>query len=156
MNFLKKIIYKSTSPFACLCRRLFKPKIFGAHAIVLYSGNILLVKNIGSNFWSIPGGKTKRRESCEKSIFRELKEKLSISVSEVNYKLGQYFSEKEERQDYICVYVIRILSPLFQVGEGLSDAKWFPITDLPENLGLATSKRLNEFLNGVKNLISAW
>ena len=55
-------------------------------------GEILLVKrkfNPKKNFWDLPGGFIKLKETLEESVKREVKEELGINVKKMTY-LGSY------------------------------------------------------------------
>ena len=156
MDKLKWLIYKISHPFVRLYWKIFKPKTYGARAIIIHEANILLVKNINVNHWSLPGGKIDKGETPEECLLRELKEELALSISKVDYKLGEYLSDKEGKRDTVYIFVVKLLSPNFEKQWELRDAQWFPLSRLPENLSPATSRRINEFSNGSRNLISAW
>ncbi len=125
--------------------QIFKPKTYGARAIILNEANILLVKNINVNHWSLPGGKINKEKTLEECLLRELKEELALSISKTNYKLGKYLSDKEGKRDTVYIFVVNLSSPTFQKQWELQDAQWFPLSRLPENLSPATSRRISEF-----------
>ncbi len=156
MDKIKWIIYKITHPLFRLYWRIFKPKTYGSRGIILYGENILLVKNINVNYWSLPGGKIDKGETSEECLFRELKEELSISVSKIDFKLGEYISNKEGKRDTVYIFVVKLLSSNFQKQWELQEAKWFPLSYLPKDLSPATSRRIIEFKAGNKNLVCDW
>jgi len=110
MGKIKLLIYKITHPLVRFYWRIFKPKTYGSRAIILNKENILLVKNINNNYWSLPGGKMDKGETPEECLFRELIEELTLSVSKIEYKLGEYFSNKEGKQDTVYIFVIKLSS----------------------------------------------
>ena len=156
MEKIKWLIYKITHPFVRLYWQIFKPKTYGARAIILNEANILLVKNINVNHWSLPGGKIDKEETPEECLLRELKEELALSISKTDYKLGEYLSNQEGKRDMVYIFVIKLFSSTFQKQWELQDAQWFPLSRLPENLSPAASRRIAEFQNGSRNIISAW
>jgi len=156
MENLKWLIYKITHPFVRFYWRIFKPKTYGARAIILNEANILLVRNINVNHWSLPGGKIDKGETPEECLLRELKEELVLSISKTDYILGEYLSSKEGKRDTVYIFVVKLLSPTFQKQWELQDAQWFPLSRLPENISPAASRRIYEFQNGSRNKISAW
>ena len=123
---------------------------------LIYEVNILLVKNINVNHWSLPGGKINKGETPEKCIYREMKEELALSISKTNFKLGEYVSNKEGKRDAVYIFVIKLPSKVFQKQWELQDAQWFPLSSLPNDISPATSRRIAEFQNGDRNLISVW
>ena len=156
MDRLKQLIYKILNPLFKLYCRVIKPETQGSRAIVLHENNTLLVKNIGLNYWSLPGGKIDRGETPEACLFRELGEELSISVSNVRFKLGEYFSTREGNRDTIHIYVVDLTSPTFRKQWELDDARWFPLSALPESISPATSRRIQEFLSDAKDVRARW
>lgn len=153
---MKWIIYKITYPLVKIYWRIFKPKTSGARAIILHEENVLLVKNINFKYWLLPGGMIDGKQTPEECLFRELKEELDLSLDYFEYKLGEYFSEQEGKRDTIHVFIIKLNSPFFQKQWELEDAKWFPLDDLPENIGLATKRRIEEYKSGKRDLVLEW
>ncbi len=153
---MKRVTYKITHPLIRFYWRICKPKTYGSRAIVLHGENILLVKNINVSHWSLPGGKIDKGETIEECLFRELKEELDLSVNKIEYKLGEYVSKKEGKRDTVYIFIVKIISPNFIKQWELADANWFPISNLPENLSPATSRRIMEFKNGDKEIVSNW
>lgn len=156
MSKLKWLIYKITHPFVRLYWQIFKPKTYGARAIILHEADILLVKNINVSHWSLPGGKIDKGETAEECLLRELNEELALFILKTDYKLGEYLSDKEGKRDKVYIFIVKLPSPIFQKQWELQDAQWFPLSRLPENLSPAVSRRINEFQNRSRNLISAW
>jgi 8-oxo-dGTP pyrophosphatase MutT (NUDIX family) len=115
-----------------------------------------LVKNINHDYWSLPGGKIDKEERPEECLIRELKEELSLSISNIDYKLGEYTSNKEGKQDTIYIFVIKLLSPTFQKQWELEDSRWFPLSNLPTNISPAANRRIIEFQKEKMDLISTW
>jgi ADP-ribose pyrophosphatase YjhB (NUDIX family) len=115
-----------------------------------------LVKNININHWSLPGGKIDKGETPEACLLRELKDELALSMVKIDYKLGEYLSNKEGKRDAVYIFVVKLLSPDFQKQWELEEAQWFPLSHLPENISPAASRRISEFQNGSRNLLSAW
>ena len=85
-----------------------------------------------------------------------MKEELALSISKTNFKLGEYVSNKEGKRDAVYIFVIKLPSKVFQKQWELQDAQWFPLSSLPNDISPATSRRIAEFQNGDRNLISVW
>ncbi len=153
---MKRFIYKITHPFIKFYWKIFKPKTFGSRAIVICNRNILLVKNININYWSLPGGKIDKGETPENCVLRELKEELDLNGVEIDYKLGQYVSKKEGKSDTIYIFVIKVKDFVFKKQWELEDAKWFSLDNLPENISPAGFLRIKEYISGKINIFSNW
>ena len=136
--------------------KIFKPKTFGSKAILLFEGNILLVKNINVGQWSLPGGKIEKNESPRECILRELNEELEITKCDVSYKLGEYISEKEGKKDTVYVFIIKLTSYDFKKGWEMEDAKWFSFDSLPTEISSATLRRVLEYKNNKKTFKDNW
>lgn len=156
MKLFKYILYKITHPIFRFYWRLFKPKTSGARAIILHEENVLLVKNINFKYWLLPGGMIDGKQTPEECLFRELKEGLDLSLNNFEYKLGEYFSEQEGKKDTIHVFIIKLDSPFFKKQWELEDAKWFPLNLLPENIGPATKRRIEEYKTEKRDLVLEW
>lgn len=59
---LRKILYKITFPFVKLYWRILKPKTYGSRALLIFQDQILLVKNMNSHHWSLPGGQIEKKK----------------------------------------------------------------------------------------------
>lgn len=156
MDTVKWLIYKMTHPFIKRYWRLFKPKTRGARGLIIHEEQILLVKNLNAIYWSLPGGKIDKEETPEACLFRELKEELSLSISKTDYRLGEYLSEQEGKRDTIYIFVISHVPLTFQKQWELQEARWFPLSHLPKETSPATARRIQEFQQGKKDLISTW
>ncbi len=153
----KRIVFKIGYPIIILYWKIFKPKTFGARAIILNKNKILLVKNFLYNkYWLLPGGGINRKKMPEKGLMRELKEELNLSISKIDYKLGEYKSQGESKRDIIYIFVINLDSSHFSKQWELDDARWFDLSNLPENLSPATSRRIQEFLSRKRDIVSIW
>lgn len=153
---MRKLIYNITYPFFRLYWKMFRPKTYGSRAIVLHENNILLVKNINVDYWSLPGGKIDSGESPEQCILRELKEELNLNEIKADYKLGEYTSNKEGKKDTVYIFVINIFSPIFQRQWELEDAKWFDLGELPKDISPAGLRRIKEYQASKKSILSNW
>jgi hypothetical protein len=118
MNKLRLLGYKIIYQLAKFYWKIFRPRTSGARGIILYDQEILLVKNLGSKHWLLPGGGFKKNEDEQQCLFRELEEEL----------------KKWE----------------------IEDAGWFQLSALPSKTSPATLRRIQEFQNGNKNLVSIW
>lgn len=153
---MQKILYKITHPFVLMYWQLFKPKTYGSRALVLYNSSILLVKNIGVKHWSLPGGKIDLKETPEKCIKRELQEELNIFNVKIEYKLGEYFSDREGKRDTVFIFVISLDNNNFEKQWELSEAQWFELDNLPQDISPACQRRINEYKEGKRNLKLFW
>lgn len=157
-GFAKKGAYHLLHPLLRAYRKLLKPGSSGARAIVLHEGEVLLVRNIGVSYWSLPGGVQKPGETPLQCLVRELGEEIGVSVGSKQYrhKLGVYENDTGERVDTVHIYVVEVPSLRYRKDWELDEARWFKLEDLPEYLSPATRARLVEFRKGERNLRGQW
>lgn len=153
----KYFIYKYfTQPLAKAYWRLCRPKTYGSRAILINDkSEILLVRHVGIQRWSLPGGKIEGDETPEKCLARELSEELGVSDTKIQYKLGEYYSQREGKRDTIHIFVVKTDETELIKQYELDDAQWFPFSHLPIT-GDSTSKRIAEFRKGYSNLFENW
>lgn len=157
MNRIKQIIFKHiVLPLAKVYWRVFKPKTYGSRVILLCDDSILLVQNMGVTNWSLPGGKLDRGETPEQCLKRELREELSLNLEKIDYKLGDYTSNREGKRDTVYIFVVQLLSKDFEKQWELHDAKWFSLDALPANTSLAGKRRIDEYLSGKRDIVGEW
>jgi len=157
-NITKQGAYFIAHPLLRAYRILTRQKASGARAIITKGDEILLIRNIGVTYWSLPGGVLKRWETPMMCLRRELKEELGITIhsADYRYRLGTYQSEHGDHTDTIHIFVIEIPSFYYKRQWELDEARWFKRDALPENLSPATDRRLMELKSGKKNILAEW
>lgn len=117
----------------------------------------LLIKRKTSPFkgqWALPGGFVKKNEALDKAALRELKEETSLS----NVYLEQLYTfgdpGRDPRGRVVTVSYLGLLDnlPAVKGGTDAIDAKWFPITELPD-LAFDHKKILDYSLARLRNKI---
>ncbi len=160
MSALSKIVrkgaYHSLHPFLRIVRRLFAWNKESARVVLAYKNELLLVRNIGVQRWSFPGGTLDKGEAPEQCALRELREELLIDNAPITYKLGTYSSHTERGHGLVHVFVAAAQSLLYKRQWEIDDARWFALNDLPENLSPATARRIGEYKNGLRDLSTFW
>jgi 8-oxo-dGTP pyrophosphatase MutT (NUDIX family) len=153
---MQKWVYFVLHPLLRLYREKLNPSASGARAVILLKGEVLLVRNIGVEKWSLPGGIMGRFESPMRCLRRELREELGLSIASEHYryKLGVY--KREGTVDTIHIFVISVPSFRYRKDWELDEARWFRLDDLPENLSPATRARLREFKEGKRDMQGEW
>lgn len=101
---------------------------------------VLLVQRNQAPFegqWALPGGFMGIDEIPEESVERELEEETGIRT-EGFVQVGAFGAlDRDPRQRTISIAYMSIFTgelPAVQGGDDASDARWFPLSELPENL----------------------
>ena len=138
-------------------------KHFTADAVVEQSGHILLVKRKavpGKGLWALPGGHVDEYEPVENAVFRELDEETKIKVPLAVLK-GSVVNERLFDDPYrstigrVITYAkhIRLTGdtklPKVKGSDDAEKAKWFPISDIREDMMFDDHYHVINFFLGI-------
>lgn len=128
---------------------LFGVKINGAQAIIKNGNQVLLIKTTYRPYWEFPGGKIEEYEAPESAATRETKEEASIFIKRFERKLGTYTKKLFFTSVTIHVYVAGEWEELdlWSPSREISERRFFPIGELPEDISPATQRRITEMQN---------
>jgi len=142
--------------------KIFKIETFGIRAVVLDGQKILLVKHRYGDYWVMPGGGINKNDDPKKTVKKELHEEAGIIVKSISFKLGYYKNTTGGKNDNVHCYVVdswdfdseykKRLVDLIEIGA----MKWFYVHNLPRNASPATVDRINEYLEGKRDLTGKW
>ena len=127
------------------------PKV-GVGGVLLDDRKVLLLLRRNppeAGFWSLPGGRVEFMERVEDAVVRELKEELGIAVEiECLLCVTDHIVEADNAHWVSPAYLVRLVSGVPQNLEPEKTAaiEWFPLSELPENLGLAAKSALNAYV----------
>lgn len=99
---------------------------------------VLLIKRKHSPFkgmWALPGGFIDMEETVEDAVVRELEEETHLRVESLQQLHTFSAPDRDPRGRTISVTFFGVVEPAqSQVsgGDDASDAKWFPVNQLPE------------------------
>lgn len=141
MNFLYRTLVGAES--------LFGVKINGAQAIVVRSGEVLLIKTTYRPHWEFPGGKIEPLEAPESTAIRETKEEARVFIKNIARKLGTYSDKRLFATVTMHVYVAGDWDELdlWQPNLEIAERCFFPLSQLPEDISPATKRRIREYLS---------
>lgn len=122
----------------------------GVRAVVLDAqGHVFLVRHSYAPGWLLPGGGVERGETIFDAVKRELEEEGGLIVEGRPELHGLFSNEAKFRGDHVACFVIRQFTrrewtPTLEIKE----ARFFPVTDLPDGTTGGTRRRIEEIVGG--------
>jgi mutator protein MutT len=123
----------------------------GVGAVILRDDEILLLlrkKAPEAGSWTIPGGKVEFGETVEQAILREVKEEIGVD-GRVIAPLGvtDHILIEEHSHWVSQRFLVELIGePQNMEPQSHEEMRWFPISELPDNVTLTTQKALAAFL----------
>lgn len=158
---LKDAVYITAVSIAKLYWKTIKPRTYGARVLLVNnntgSESVLLVRPRRANYWNLPGGGISRSEDPAAGALRELYEETGIRDVHLQGELGVYQSNIEGKRDTIHIIVAKTddaTIPKLEIE--IAEAKWFPLSALPENITKPTRYRIEEYSAGYTNIRGLW
>lgn len=95
--------------------------------------SVLLVKTVGADMWTLPGGKIERGETPIQCIVREVKEELSINLNPTNAMVVNCFDFKLKNRIPRRVYRINLKQKIEMTGADneITRFRWIRVNRLP-------------------------
>ncbi|MBP6912647.1 MAG: NUDIX domain-containing protein [Candidatus Pacebacteria bacterium] len=157
MDTVLRVIHKTTFPLVKIFWKLFRPNTKGVKVLLICNNEILLVKNIGKDYFLLPGGNMRLwGEDPVVCAKREVFEELGIKLVTEPELLGMYNSDLEGKKDTIYTYIFNLESKGFTKGWELDDARWFPLDSDDQKISPATKRRVSEKLAGKRGIQTVW
>lgn len=91
---IAQVIYNILYAAWKLAMKYIIKKTHGSQVVVWYKGRVLLVKSSYRNYFSLPGGYIKRKETSAEAAQRELKEESGISLPISKFLLHSELTSK--------------------------------------------------------------
>ncbi|HEX8584686.1 MAG TPA: NUDIX domain-containing protein [Allosphingosinicella sp.] len=126
--------------------RVLRVRTRGVKAMVFNgAGELLLIRNSygPTHLFVLPGGGIGRRESPEAAAAREVKEETGLEVRDVVF-VGCHANTSEGKRDTIHLFTARADGEPNADAMEVAEARFFPLDALPDNVSLATLRRLAE------------
>ncbi|MFZ5677717.1 MAG: NUDIX domain-containing protein [Pseudomonadota bacterium] len=130
--------------------RLRRGMTLGVRIVVLDSQNqVFLVRHGYAPGWLLPGGGVERGQTLYDAVERELAEEGGIMPGERPLLHGVFSNEAKFRGDHVACFVLRNFTrrdwtPTLEIKE----ARFFPVTALPQGTTGGTRRRIAEVLEG--------
>lgn len=136
--------------------RIFHPITLGARVILLKDNEVLLIRHTYREGWFFPGGGVDKGETLETAARRESEEEAHATIGELML-LGVYGTASEGKTDHIAIFYTRDFEiRAFTPNNEIAAREWFPLDALPDGLGPADRRRLNELAAGGPPHGGAW
>ena len=138
------------------------PHTFSAsYILLLQDGNVLLARRYQTGFqdgnYSLPAGHVEPGETFTEAIIREAQEEIGIILAEKDIQVGHVMHRKSPDREYVDVYYwaeVWAGTPENKEPEKCNDLRWFPITNLPDNIAPYIRQAIDHSSN--KKLYSEW
>jgi len=126
----------------------------GVGAFIYDKDKVLLIHRKKDNVWSLPGGKIDLKERSETATVREIKEELGIDIKAESFLCNsETFDTMKDGTHWISImHVCSLVNgvPKIVEPEKHTDAKWFKLDDLPENIFEPSRIGINHFIEKKK------
>ena len=127
--------------------RAFRVRTRGAKVMVFNpAGELLLIRNSygRTHLWVLPGGGIGRKEAPEAAGAREVKEEVGLEVTHLA-RMSEHFNGAEGKRDTIYLFTARADGVPTVDALEVEEARFFPLQALPENVSMATLRRIAEY-----------
>jgi ADP-ribose pyrophosphatase YjhB (NUDIX family) len=131
--------------------RLFRGMTLGVRALVVSPQNeVFLVRHTYVPGWYLPGGGVEVGETLLEAITKELREEGNIEPRGPVELVAMFYNKTATNRDHVGYYIVQdfVQTAPFASNREIAEARFFPITDLPEDTTPSTRRRIHEFLNG--------
>ncbi len=104
--------------------------------VLIEDGKILLIRRGREPFkgrWALPGGFVEYGERVEDAVIREFREETGLET-EIIRLVGVYSDPDRDPRGHTVsiVYILKRTGGELRVGDDASEARFFPINELPE------------------------
>nr|WP_298930599.1 NUDIX domain-containing protein [uncultured Erythrobacter sp.] len=149
-NLIPAPLHRALLPIAHKVRhrwRKFRKVPIAGVSVVLTNlqGDVLLLRHsYGPKVWALPGGGLKTGEDPEECARREVMEELGIKIAAIQL-VGAIEEELSGSPHTAHLFTATCDARPKPDGREVDEARFFPSHSLPEPLGTATRRRLNEW-----------
>lgn len=132
-----------------LIRRFRRSRLNGVRGIpVTRDGRLVLVRHTYLPGWHFPGGGYKPGEDPEAAMLRELREEIGMTAHGAVEHFGVYRHRRASRDEQVTLFVVRDVEYTPMRSFEIADIRAFAADALPDDLTLATQRRVEEWRDG--------
>jgi len=158
---IKKAMFKVAYPIMRIIWKIFKPNTIGVRVAIFNSdGEILLVKHTYRGGYFFPGGGLHKGETFREGMVREVKEETNLVLNEnALHMIGTYQYFEEGKNDIVVFAMVNYngnKDDLHIDPVEISNADWFKLDKLPEDLSSGIERRLKDIKDGKSDIYSLW
>lgn len=131
--------------------RLRRGMTLGVRAAVLSeAGEVLLVRHTYTPGWHMPGGGVEPDETLLDALAKELREEANIALTGPAALHGIFLNRHVSDRDHVAVFIVGafIQSAPKQPDREIAEARFFPLSALPDKTTPGTRRRLAEIIEG--------
>ena len=100
--------------------------------------------------WALPAGYQDLGESAEQAAIREVREETGIGVEVIRLLGLLHVPDDPRKPANVAVFLCRVLpgpaAGMLAAGDDASDAQWFPLDELPSDLGFPNNRQILDSL----------
>ena len=147
---VKRVAFRTAKPFVHLVYRQFRGLTIGTRTMILKENReVLLIRHTYAPGWLMPGGGVERAETVYQAAMREVREEVGVEALEEPVLHGVFLNDKQFAGDHVCCFVLRKFKELgTRDSVEISEARFFPVTELPEGTTPGTRRRIAEVIDG--------
>lgn len=131
--------------------RLSRGMTLGVRAAVLNEAReVLLVRHTYTPGWHLPGGGVEPNETLLDALAKELHEEANIVLTGPATLHGVFLNRHVSARDHVAVFIVRLFtqSAPKQPDREIAEARFFPLSALPDKTTPGTRRRLVEIVEG--------
>ncbi|MCS6839703.1 MAG: NUDIX domain-containing protein [Roseiflexus sp.] len=151
------LIYRAAHALRGMLWHIARPSLLGVRALVVRDDQVLLVRHRGgATPWGLPGGAINPYERLEEAARREVYEESGVPA-EFQRVLGVYDAFHFNYVNYIIVFVFTAQGePGASSSIEIAEARFFPLSDLPDGIDPGSRRRIDEYLAGATGISALW
>lgn len=132
---------------ACEFVLYLNPASAAAAVIVDESRRVLLIRRAIAPYqgsWALPAGYQEIDESPRETLRREVREEAGVDVEPTRLLDVVYVGDDPRKPANVIIYLCRLVGGIPQAGSDATEVGWFPLDDLPDDMGFDNRRLLEE------------